>query len=197
MRAGGEIHIGEASRWAGKAFRPLSGAPWPVIVGNVVSGLTVLAGMTICGLLVRFGAAPEWAWLPALIGSVALSVVTGPWACRTLATRIFRRRLLERETPNPLPTSVEITPDALIWRSGAVETRVLWSGVSEVNLVGPYWVVMAQATPIFIPRRYFAEQPNEAAFISALLERLSPAARARSKTGNLAALSSASSSHQA
>lgn len=179
MRIDGQIHIGEASRWGAKAFRPLSGAPWPVVVGNVVAALTVAGAVFIYDVLNGFGA-PDWGWLPILVGSVILSLFTGSWACRQLATRIFRQRLLDRDTPNPLPTSVEITADALIWRSGAVETMVKWSGVSEVNLVGPYWVVMAQATPLFIPRRFFIDEVAEARFVSSLLEHLPPSSRARS-----------------
>lgn len=179
MRVEGEIQIGEANRWGGRAYRPLTGAPWPTVVSAVSTALVISSAAGLSSILTAWGA-PEWASLSAFIGLLIAGVIVGHRTGRSVGVRLFRKHLLERGTPLLLPTTVEITPDALLWRSGGAETSFSWSSVSEVNRVGPYWVVIAQATLVYIPQRFFADKQAEAAFVDALIDRLEPAARARS-----------------
>lgn len=100
--------------------------------------------------------------------------------CRGVTVRNFRRSLVARGIPDPVPTAFEVTPQNLICRSDGMEYRADWRAVTDLLRVGPYWVALAQAQPLMMPRRFFPDRAAEREFIGAILDRLEPAARARS-----------------
>ena len=53
--------------------------------------------------------------------------------------------------------------------------------VTEMFPSRGYWVLMAQASPLFAPKRLFASADDERRFVAEALSRMSEASRARSK----------------
>tara|TARA_R110002167_G_scaffold20955_5_gene76223 strand:- start:777 stop:1352 length:576 start_codon:yes stop_codon:yes gene_type:complete len=180
MNVEGTIKIGEASRWAGKAAARLNGYPWTVIIANLVSAVVALVGIFLIGILQALFHWPVWVWLP--LGAVGLyaSWRIAMMACRAWALQFARRAFRARGLVDPVPTAYRLEGDAFVSRSGLVETRAPWRAVSDLFLAGPYWVVLAQANPIYLPRRFFADTDAERGFIAAMLDRMSPEAVLRS-----------------
>lgn len=177
MKISGTIQIGEASHLAGRATKPLTGAPMPVIIANLAAGAVGLAGAVTLGLL-RMPALLWIVWGPVLI-------VLASWVARkaVLAYSVprFRRALESRGVENPLPTEIELQDWGLVQRSDGCELRVEWRRISECLRVGPYWVLIAVSQPVFVPRRWFADVAAERAFVDTCLARMDAAARARSR----------------
>ncbi len=184
MRLNGDIHIGEANPWAGQSTRRITGAPWPALLGNLAAALVMVAAVFLYGALNAVGYAPDAGWLPLLIVAGIAATIIGTRLCRFLMLRNFKKRLAERETPNPLPVDIEINTDTLRIAIGGIDHRIKWNAVSEVLEIGPYWVVLAEATPFFIPKRFFGDEQQERTFVTALMQRMSSPARARSTEAN-------------
>ena len=179
MRTEGVIYIGEAAKWAGRACARLNGYPWNVLGGGIVGGVSVGVGCFFASLALAFDA-PGWTYLPIMLVVSWPMVILGIRLVRMVAVRHFRRKLIERGVDNPLPFTVEVGAEALVITTGQTETRAGWSVVSEVFLLGAYWVFLIQGSPVFIPKRNFAEVGEERAFVRAVLDRLSEGAVKRS-----------------
>ncbi len=175
------MQVGEASRWAGRAMRRLSGAPWPILLSNIIAVLEVILAGAVYTALNSRGLAPDWGWLPFLFFNAVCAIFISLSVCRRLSVRSFRKALAERDMPNPFHASIELGDDALVAIVGAVEYRAAWGGVSEVFRAGPYWIALAQAVPIYIPRRLFEGDAAEKVFLAQLLQKLGPGAVSRSR----------------
>lgn len=180
MQVSGSAYVGEAAAKAAKGMARLTGHPWPMIWSNVAGGVFVVVVLSLVGALTESRLLPAWTWLAAL----AVGIVGGIWltmtVCRRLMLRTFKAALVSRHVTNPLPVVIEMTEDHLINRTGDVETRMSWGVVSDVLRIDPYWVILAQGGPHYLPRRYFPSPDSEQAFIMALLSHLTEEARARS-----------------
>jgi hypothetical protein len=180
MKIEGHIHIGEASAWAPKACKPMTGHPWPMVVSNLVGGAVTIGAMMIQGGLQEAGLVPAWGWLVAIL----VGIVAGVWVtiivCRRMAVGHFRKALAARDVPNPLATAYEVADGWLTMRSHVVETRAPLTAVSDVMKLGPYWALLIQGGPHFIPARYFKNPAEERAFLSLLSDGLPEETRARS-----------------
>ena len=179
MKISGDIVIGEGTPWAGKACRRLQSriSPW-LLLGVAIA--TIFA----FGMLTSLAADNGWIpsiFLPVLIISFSVCVLFAYVRVqRTVSVRAFTKALTVRGVTNPLPSSFSIEDDALTYDIGQVSTRVSWRVVSEIFRAGPYWIVLAQGAAHFLPVRYFETPAQEAAFLAAMLARMSPEARARS-----------------
>ena len=100
---------------------------------------------------------------------------------RRLIVGRFRRKLVERNVANPLPLRITADADGLTTLTGVVETRAPWSAVSEIFPIGPYWVLLIQGSPTFVPKRHFAADADERGFVGAVVEQLTAEARRRSE----------------
>ena len=180
MQVAGEIKIGEATRWAGKAAARLNGHPWPVIISNAVSGGVMVIVMLGHGILQNLLDWPAWAWIPAIVIGLYVSLRLGVMACRAWCVRHARKAFGVRGLVDPVPTAFRIEDDAFVSLSGQVEVRAPWTAVSDVFIAGPYWVILAQSHPIYLPRRFFATPAEEKAFLSSILSRMGADAVARS-----------------
>ena len=60
------------------------------------------------------------------------------------------------------------------------QTRLAWSGISQIAPGVGSWLFIGPGQAWFLPRRLFAEPATERAFLAACLERMSPEAKARS-----------------
>ena len=109
--------------------------------------------------------------LPAATGVVVIGAgVIGICTALTLA---------ERGISGPLVWRFETDEVGFIREIGGIENRVKWAVVSEIFPVGPYWVVLAQGAPIFVPKRHLAGD-QERIFVAEVLNRLTPEGRGRS-----------------
>jgi hypothetical protein len=100
---------------------------------------------------------------------------------RRITISRFRSRLAARGVPLDMPLQLEITGDGLIYTVGAVEQKAPWSVVTEVFRSRGYWIFMVQASPWFLPERFFADAQSERAFLKSALDRMSEGARSRSR----------------
>lgn len=182
MKISGQIFIGEAAPWAVRASKPLTGYPWPMILSNLLGGVIVLVACGTMGQLEKAGLVPKWGW-PVFI---LVAVVGGTFACikaqRSMQVDHFKQALLARDVPNPLDVAIEIKDGWLTTTTNAVETRAPLGAITDVSRIGPYWVLLIQGSPNYIPLRFFGSQDVERAFLSALNGGLSEGAQARSRT---------------
>jgi hypothetical protein len=101
--------------------------------------------------------------------------------CKGLTVARFRKRLIQKGSPAELPLRMEIAPENLLYDVGDVKHMAKWSCVSEVFPSHGYWIFLAQASPFFAPKRFFADPDAERAFLKEALAHMSEAARGRSK----------------
>ncbi len=180
MNVEGTIKIGEASRWAGKAAARLNGYPWTVVIANVVVAVVGIVIVLLIAVAKELFHLSNWVWLPGALAALYVSWKVGMAACRAWSIRFARKAFGIRGLVDPVPTAYGIEADAFVSQSGRIETRAPWDAVSDLFLAGPYWVVLAQAHPIYLPRRFFADADAERGFIAAMLDHMSPEAVLRS-----------------
>jgi len=181
MQITGEVRIGEAAAYGARACAPLTNAPWPMLMTTAASAIGGILAVALGRLLAILGVIPEPLAPVAMIVAGIASIWLSIRLARAMTVRNFRRNLLVRGIPNPIATAFEVTPQALICRSDCMEYRADWRVVTDVLMAGPYWVALAQAHPLMLPRRFFVDEAAERAFIRAILQHLEPAARARSR----------------
>jgi hypothetical protein len=180
MRISGQIHVGEAAPWAVRASKPLTGHPWPVVLSALAAAGI---GLVVCGTMValyRAGLVPRWGWALALLVAIFVGVRAAKKVQCGMQVRHFKRALLARGVPNPLDVAIEIEAGWLTTTTNAVVSRAPLRAISDVSRIGPYWVLLIQGSPNFIPQRYFGSADEERAFLSALRDGLTEGAKARS-----------------
>ena len=93
----------------------------------------------------------------------------------------MRRAALARWRLRGLPAQQTIAyvleDEALVIAGEATVTRVRWRHVSEIAPAGKYWLLPAGGMFYFLPRRFFQTPEAEIDFVSAMLARMTPAAR--------------------
>jgi hypothetical protein len=180
MHIEGEIAIGEAAGYAAKATSRINGHPKPMILSVVLTVVIMLSlSLVFTGLQNAFGW-PGWLFLPAIIIAAMLAAMVSSRLGRDFAIRIARRELAGRGLRNPVVNRFEVMPDGFRSLTGSVESRAPWSAVSDLFPIGPYWVVIADAWPFYMPRRFFSSVEEEKRFLTAMLANMGEDARARS-----------------
>ena len=180
MRIDGQIELGEGSRWVVKACARLNARPW--VLGMALAGGLIAAGLggLAAYIAVEGFDAPGWLFAPVMVGvvwTVGLGLVR---ILNRFAMGQYRRRLAARGVTGPLVWRFETDEVGFRREIGGIETRVKWAVVSEIYPVGPYWVVLAQGAPIFVPKRHLAGGDQERVFIAEVLSHLTPEGRGRS-----------------
>jgi hypothetical protein len=189
MRIEGEIAVGEASRFAAKATSRLNGHPMPMIVSNVISGVVGAGVIFAFGIVQQWFDLPGWLWLPALIAAIWVGIFAGLRACRVWALGFARKAFAQRGLVNPVPSRFVVTDDGFAAGTGRATLQAPWEAVSDLFPVGPYWVLLVEGHPQFLPKRFFDTPGEERAFIGAIFGRMSLEAQARSPdAATLAAL---------
>jgi hypothetical protein len=158
------------------------------VIGYQAAGvlLGVLGGSLLTSyipLAFRWGdyLVPTWApmqWLIVLCG------ITG-WAFgATLAQSHHRTRFLAgirlRATPDSMPASFAVEDRALRISTPRVEYAVAWDAVLEIIPSPAAWLLQVDLTTFQVPKRAFADEAQERAFVGKLLERVRPEVRERS-----------------
>ena len=182
MQVDGHIHIGEAARWASRACSRLSGSSFLRLASGIGLGVAAaVPGMTAAWYVTDVLGAPGWLYLPVLLLVLWPTMLLVIHLLRRLIVGRFRRKLVERNVANPLPLRITADADGLTTLTGVVETRAPWSAVSEIFPIGPYWVLLIQGSPTFVPKRHFAADADERGFVGAVVEQLTAEARRRSE----------------
>lgn len=182
MKVEGTVRMGETShaeRLQGRALLGLK--PWInwLFWGGVVVG--GLAGITFAGWSFGLAGLPEdrWGGVAAaigLIGGIFVAMVLG----LALWGRRWRAEMAARGWIDPVPLSVDLTPEAVVISTPEVETRVAWPAIYRLDQVGRFWLLQYRHEPVWIPRRFFTNRDEEKAFISQIIGHMDDAAKARS-----------------
>jgi MFS family permease len=185
MQVSGILRVGEAAPVAARVARRMSGVgAWR---GALWLGFIVLAAILGAAAAIFVGRAFGWSWgdSPMLGG---LGVASGAVAGRILGVPLFRKwgvarfrkRFVALGQEPELPLSITIEADTLTYVIGLLEKRARWSAVTELFPVPGYWVFIAQATPFWVPDRFFPDDAARRAFIAEALGHMTDAARKRS-----------------
>lgn len=181
MEVRGDLYIGEAARWAPRACSRITGHPWPMLIGALITLAGAAAAAVLATVVDIVFAVMEGLWSVTFILLLFASMWPSLAFLRRWQLARARRALIQRGVQNPLQIRFEVGADVWTYLVGSVETRGPWSAISEVFPVGPYWVLMCQGTPQYLAKRHFPDADAEQAFLQAVLARLTPEAKARSK----------------
>jgi hypothetical protein len=114
----------------------------------------------------------------------ALGAVAGSLSYRYIARRLmmsrFKREFKARQQTLVLPLRMVISPDNLTYELGGLTHIAQWSVVDELFRDHDYWIFSAQTNSMFAPRRLFANEEDEKAFVKEALVYMSREARSRS-----------------
>ncbi|MBW8303965.1 MAG: hypothetical protein K0M78_08485 [Brevundimonas sp.] len=181
MQVQGPIEVGEAAAYGGRASSRLGGGPLAFLVGILLTlsaFLAIYLLFTVADLLFGF---PDAIFELAPFAIALGALVVGWNLARRFALRRCRKAYADRGLISPVGTSFEIAEEALVVVTGRLRLEAPWSAVSDLFAAGPYWIVLLEGSAQFLPRRFFASPSEERAFLSELLVRMSPEARARSR----------------
>ena len=102
-------------------------------------------------------------------------------ACTKFANDRLLQRWLDRGVPRTTEWMLAMDDVGLRLNSELGDMTIRWLAVHEVFLSEDDWIVLYYWNVFGIPRRAFPSAEEERAFMGNLLERLRPAARARSR----------------
>ncbi len=177
--------------WAGRVgFNRIARTDWHTLLYPMLSALVggmlglVLSGLllTLLPLTITLGNVMVFAGLSfvlPLIGGVA-GLWLGHRRLGTIYTKAYHASLAQRGSPLSADCAWEIGEDGLVTRSDRGIATTRWEAISEVFRADAYWIVLADLAVNTIPRRAFADEAAERAFIGAILARLPQLARERS-----------------
>ncbi len=144
--------------------------------GSAAGDLSLLfALVAVCGAI----GAIAWRGPGMAIGVVCAFLIYGTVAQR-LALRRYRRRMVEKGTPAEIPCTLEIGPEAFCYSAADVQYIARWRAVTELFASHGYWIFLVRSSPCFVPKRFFADETAERAFLRAALQNMSEDARKRS-----------------
>ena len=177
--------------WAGRvAFDRVARTSRHTLLYPMLTALVGgLLGMTASGLLLVF--LPPTITLANVMAVAALAFVLplmggafGLWLGHrrlgTILYKAYHAELAQRGAPATADCEWTVGEDGLVTRSPRGHATTRWDAVSEVFRADAYWIVVADLSANMIPRRAFADEAIERAFIAALLARLPVLARERS-----------------
>lgn len=148
------------------------------MLGMTASGLLLLfLPLTITLANVMVVAALAFA-LP-LIGGLS-GLWLGHRRLGTVLYKAYHAELAQRGSPASADCEWTVLDDGLVTRSPRGDGTTRWEAMSEVFRADAYWIILADLSANLIPRRAFADEAAERAFIRALLARLPALARERS-----------------
>ena len=99
------------------------------------------------------------------------------WAIR----RSYLRNFTRLGIPTEIDALFEILPEGLRLSTERITIFPRWEAIDRIERHRFGWVLSADQLTYLIPHKDFADQDAERAFIGALVEKLTPQARERSK----------------
>ena len=118
--------------------------------------------------------------LLSLVGLV-IGVVVYRASCRGFVVRRFKKRMADRGMDTRFQQTLTLNDDTIEMESGSVRAIAPWASVTEIFKAKGYWVFMVEMNAWFAPKRFFADDAAEVAFIRTALAHLTDGARERSK----------------
>jgi hypothetical protein len=182
MQVSGTIKVGETTSQVGKAARRHVGGSASLDLLLYVAFLAIFAG---AGVAIYWGIA-QWLgftdkMMPTAAGiSGGLGVFIWVRLLRRMMVARYRKSFVKAELPTDLPLTIEMRPDALVYKLGLIEHRIEWRAVTEVFPLSEYWLVLAQGSTFFVPRRVFSDASAQRAFVAEALAHMTGKARKRS-----------------
>jgi len=188
--AAGQVTAHEMS-WAGRVgFDRIAHTDWHTLVYPMLAALTgAMLGMVVSGsllvllpLTITLGNVMVFAAMAVvlpLIGGV-VGLWLGHRRLGTILYKAYHSALAQRGSPPAAECEWTIGEDGLVTRSARGHGTTRWTAISEVFRADACWIVLADLSANTIPRRAFADETTERAFIGALLARLPQLARERS-----------------
>jgi hypothetical protein len=128
--------------------------------------------------------------ITALLALIAVMIVGSfqNWAIR----RAYLRNFVKLGIPAEIEALFEILPEGLRLSTDRITIVPKWQAVDTVERADSGWVLSADHLTFLIPRASFPDSAAERAFLAAVIDNLSPEAKARSAeavafTGSVAA----------
>ena len=100
---------------------------------------------------------------------------------RKLLVRRLRKQIADRGQPTRFSQAITLGEDSIEMQSGRIHAVAPWQAVTEIFAAKQYWVFMVGLNPWLAPKRFFASEAEERAFVRAALSHLTVEARERSK----------------
>lgn len=160
-------------------FYPMLTALVGGMLGMTASGL-LLALLPLTITLANIMVITALAFVLPLIGG-ASGLWLGYRRLGTILHKAYHAELAQRGSPATADCEWTVGVDGLVTRSGRGWGTTRWGAISEVFRADAYWIVLADLSANTIPRRAFADETAERAFIGELLARLPALARKRSR----------------
>jgi hypothetical protein len=128
--------------------------------------------------------------IPALFALIVVIFVGSiqNWAVRRAYLKNFTRLAI----PTEIEATFEILPEGLRLSTDRITILPKWHAVDTVESAGTGWVISADHLTFLVPSASFADPDAERAFLAALLDKLTPEARERSRRASAFAAASAS-----
>jgi hypothetical protein len=148
------------------------------MLGVTASGLLLTflpLTITLANVMVVAGLA----FVLPLIGGAA-GLWLGHRRLGTILNKAYHAALAQRGSPATADCEWTVGDAGLVTRSPRGDGTTRWDAISEVFRADAYWIILADLSVNMIPRRAFADETSERAFIGALLARLPVLARERS-----------------
>jgi hypothetical protein len=116
--------------------------------------------------------------IPALFALIVVLLVGSlqNWAIR----RAYLRNFPKLGIPTEIDAQFEILSEGLRLTTDRITIFPKWKAVDRVERLGLGWVLSADQLTFLVPHASFADEAAERNFIAALVDKLSPEARARS-----------------
>lgn len=176
MEVSGRVGTFEGERLRGSIIRHILGK-WRYIGLAICVVIGLILGFYLSRILRLAGddrLALDW-----FVAGVVTTVVAGFAILAFMANRM-RKGWRDRGAPMEVDVSYAVTTDGFVMISELSTIVARWQFISEVALSRDCWMIFGVGMAYFLPRRLFHSPVEEKAFVSALLDGLQPAARARS-----------------
>ena len=108
------------------------------------------------------------------------TAVVGMFLLIRYAPRMAQDAWRKRGVPLSMDMTYRVEDDVLVIAGPTTVTRLAWWSLSEIIPGKGCWLFVGMGVAYFIPRRLFKDPADEAGFLRACLEKMSPEARARS-----------------
>jgi hypothetical protein len=116
-----------------------------------------------------------------MFAGIVVGALVYQFYCRRLVVQRFRKRMSDRSLATRFRQTLTLNEDTVEMVSGSVHAVAPWSSVTEIFKAKGYWVLMVGMNAWFAPKRFFADETEERAFIRAALAHLGEGPRTRSK----------------
>lgn len=116
-----------------------------------------------------------------VLAGLLVCAASAVFMLQRLVNQIGYRRWYARGVSSHVTFTYAVTVEGLVMSSEHGRAIVFWSSFNEVAVDRHNWALISAGVVYFVPRRFFADNSEERAFVSAVLSQLTPDAQARSE----------------